>query len=153
MAAHRHRRAKPTASSRLLPNGRNRYGGHHARLYDWELQCAAYRSLGCQARCLLTELKALFNGRNNGQIAMSVREAMRRLGTGRKLAEKALAELQDRGFIKATVKGSFHCKARHATLWRLAEFDCDGQPASKEFMRWSPPAEKHGAPREHRRCS
>jgi GNAT superfamily N-acetyltransferase len=98
------------------------------------------RSLGNDARALLVELKALYNGRNNGELHMSVRETQQRLGVGRKLAEKALAELQDRGFIAVVQKGSFSCKVRFATTWRLTEHEHEGQPATKDFMRWASPA-------------
>ena len=47
----------------------------HVRLYAWELESHAYRSLGLGARCLLVELKALYNGANNGSLHMSIREA------------------------------------------------------------------------------
>src|SRR5918911_4926017 len=104
------------------------------------LNSPAYRSLGCEARALLVEMKALYNGRNNGELHMSVRQARKRLGVGRKLAEKALSELQDRGFVAVVQKGSFHCKVRFATTWRLTEYEFEGRSATKDFMRWTPPA-------------
>ena len=108
------KRAKPNASSRTLPNGRNKTEPF-VMLPRYMLNSPAYRSLGCEARALLVEMKALYNGRNNGELHMSVREAQKRLGVGRKLAEKALAELRDRGFIAVVQKGSFSCKMRFAT--------------------------------------
>ena len=124
------------------------------------LNSPAYRSLSCYARALLVELGALYNGRNNGELHMSVRQVRQRLGVGRKLAEKALAELQDRGFIEVVQKGSFRCKVRLATTWRLTEHEHEGRPAIKDSMRWpAPPAaakntvlpgDADGAPEGHR---
>ena len=150
------KRAKPAASSRTLPNGRNKTG-RFVKLEHYLLNSPAYRSLCCCARSLLVELYALYNGSNNGTLYMSVRQAQQRLGdVGRKAAEKAFNELQDRGFITVVQKGSFTCKVQLATTWRLTEHDCEGRPATKDFMRWTPPAaagKKHGAPQGHRRCS
>jgi len=134
------KRAKPAASSRTLPNGRNKTG-RFVKLEHYLLNSPAYRSLCCYARSLLVELYALYNGSNNGTLYMSVRQAQQRLGdVGRKAAEKAFNELQDRGFITVVQKGSFTCKVQLATTWRLTEHDCEGRPATKDFMRWTPPA-------------
>jgi hypothetical protein len=112
----------------------------HVRLYRWELQSAAYRSLSLRARCLLVELKALYNGSNNGELFLSVRDAAARLKTGLHQATAAFRELVDRGFIKPRQRGSFHWKQRHATSWLLTEYDDDmtGHEATKEFMKWQP---------------
>ena len=134
------KRAKPAASSRTLPNGRNKTG-RFVKLEHHLLNSPAYRSLCCYARSLLVELYALYNGSNNGTLYMSVRQAQQRLGdVGRKAAEKAFNELQDRGFITVVQKGSFTCKVQLATTWRLTEHDCEGRHATKDFMRWTPPA-------------
>ena len=40
--------------------------------------------------------------------------------------------------IAVSVRGRFERRDRHATEWRLTEFQCDatGELATKEFMRW-----------------
>jgi hypothetical protein len=112
----------------------------HVRLYRWELESAAYRSLSLYARCLLVELKALYNGTNNGELFLSVRRAAKRLNTGTHQATAAFRELEDRGFIKPRQRGSFQWKQRHATSWLLTEYDDDmtGHEATKDFMKWRP---------------
>ena len=112
----------------------------HVRLYRWELGSAAYRSLSLRARCLLVELKLLYNGSNNGELFLSVRAAAARLKTGLHQAMAAFRELEDRGFIKPRQRGSFQWKQRHATCWLLTEYDDDmtGHKATKEFMTWPP---------------
>ncbi|UEX78621.1 hypothetical protein [Sediminicurvatus halobius] len=110
----------------------------HVRLYRHELECEAYRSLSTDARALLVEFRALYDGREN-RVHMSIREAMRRLGVGRWRAEKALYELSDRGFIRLMEPGGFSRKVRHATVYALTNEpleDRDGATAPKDFMRW-----------------
>jgi hypothetical protein len=115
----------------------------HVRLYLYMLKSAAWCSLSCPARCLLIEMQALYNGTNNGELFMSVRSAATALGTGTKQASAAFRELADRGFIRATRKGSRtrRGEVRMATCWRLTEYDDDltGRQPSKEFMTWTPP--------------
>ncbi len=116
--------------------GRSTGGGKHVRLYIYELASPAYRSLGVAARALLIELRRRHNGANNGRIPLSVREAMTLLGVGRKATGRAFSELQDRGFVRVAVKGLF--TTREATRWTLTNEPVGGNPATKEFMRWSP---------------
>jgi len=117
----------------------------HVRIYKWELESAAYRSLDVYARALLIEFKGLYNGANNGELYMSVRDAAKRLGiTSKDYAAAALQQLEDRGFIVPTRKGSRTRRAETnlATSWRLTEYDDDltGRSATKDFMRWRPPS-------------
>ena len=100
-------------------NGRRKGEPKHIRHYEWMLASSAYRSLSCYARCLLVELYRRYNGGNNGEISMSVREAAELLGCNKDTALKAFRELEERGFIKSNVKGAFTLKERHATTWIL----------------------------------
>ena len=90
------------------------------------------------ARCLEMELKELYNGSNNGELYLSVREAAKRLGIANNTASNAFKELEEKGFIIPKQKGHFKLKTRHATSWILTEFECGGQAATKNFMRWKP---------------
>lgn len=111
----------------------------HVRLYRHELECEAYRSLSTDARALLIEFRALYDGRAN-LIHMSVREAMRRLDVGQRRAQRALWELLDRGFVRLIEPGGFKRKVRHATVYALTSEpleDRDGATAPKDYMRWS----------------
>ena len=113
----------------------------HVRLYGWLLRSSAYRSLSPYGRSLLVELYALYNGTNNGAVFLSVREAARRLGCAAGTAEKALGELQDRGFIAISQRGGFNLKSRHATTWRLTEYSVGDERPTKDFMSWIAPGE------------
>lgn len=125
--------------NKARPDGRSKYqSGKHVQLHEWMLQSAAYRSLSCYSRCLLVELGRIYNGSNNGWIALSVRDAAERLGVATNTALKAFRQLEDRGFIRPHEKGVFTRKDRHATTWVLTEHPYAGQVPTKEFMRWRP---------------
>jgi len=131
-------------------NGPGRSGGdgHHVRLYDWEINSDAYRSLSLGARCFLVELKALYAGNNNGRLFMSVREAAHRLNrpNGKNLAGRLFEELQEKGFIRANAVGAFSVKSDaiggRATSRILTEFALAGALPTKDFMRWRPGDER-----------
>ena len=109
------------------------------QLYFWEMECAAYRALSCYARALLLEIRKRYNRTNNGKIIMAVREAATLLGCHRDTAAKALQELQDKGWIRATQKGSFGCKIKLATTWRITNQPTGlglDTPATKEYATW-----------------
>jgi DNA-binding transcriptional MocR family regulator len=120
----------------MYANGRTKRGEPYVRHFRWQLNCPAWKSLSMTARCLEMELKALYNGINNGDLFLSVREAAKRLGVANNTAGKAFKELEERGFIRPKQRGSFDWKLRHATAWVLTEFEYANQPASKDFMKW-----------------
>lgn len=131
-------------------NSRRTRESPHVRLYDYELDSDAYRSLSPVARCLLVEMRALYKGQEN-RVYMSRREIERRLNVGKYLAEKARDELLDRGFIKVLVPGSFTQKNRHATEYALLNEPLDGESvARKDYMSWSCP-KNHGVDEQPRR--
>lgn len=119
--------------------GRSKGNDPHVRLYRWLHQSEAYQSLDCTARSLLVEFYALYNGTNNGELFLSVREAARRLGVAPNTAQKAIRALVGRGFIRPRQRGSFHHKGGPATQWILTEFEFAGEPGTKDFMRWRRP--------------
>ena len=123
---------------RVNKTGRSAGASRHVRLHHWLLDCAAWRDLAPASRALLVELYALYNGTNNGQLFMSVREAAKRISVSRNTGGKALLELQGHGFIRALEKGAFSLKSRHATRWVLTEFEHAGKLGTKDFMRWLP---------------
>jgi len=105
------------------------------------LESAAWRALTPAARATYIELAKLYNGRNNGWLALSVRDAAERCKINKDTAAKALAALQGAGFVECVIPGGFSRKVRHATEWRLTGERCDktGALPSKAFMRWRPP--------------
>jgi hypothetical protein len=149
------------AAKRDAPMSRKRHFGpteRYVRLRYWLLQSAAWQSLPAIARALYIELAMRYNGCNNGRIAYAVRQAAKALHISAQTAMRALQLLQDCGFIRCTYKGSFTLKtASLASEWRLTEYAADAPVpahATKDFMRWRPPApEAYAPPKSRRRLS
>lgn len=110
-------------------------GGRFVQLEYWTLRSNAWERLSLPGRCLFIELLQRYNGSNNGEISFSNREAVRKLGVGKNTATKLFRELEDFGFITASQRGSFDWKVRHATNWEITNFDRNGRPATRDFMR------------------
>jgi hypothetical protein len=114
----------------------------HVRLYHWLTDTDAWKSLNANSRAIYIEIARRYagGGTNNGRIPYSVREAADALKIGKSTAQRALRDLENRGFIVATWRGHFDRKARHASEWRLTEFGCDvtNALATKDFARWKP---------------
>ena len=60
---------------------------------------------------------------------------------GKDTAARALVELQQRGFLKATKRGAFSLKTRHASEWMLTAHvsDISSHAATKDYEQWQPP--------------
>src|SRR6266404_2671330 len=76
----------------------------------WLFDSLAWRSLPSNARALYLRLARQYNGRNNGHISYSVRQASQDLNIGKTAAVGAFQALEDRGFIVCTKKGAFSWK-------------------------------------------
>lgn len=103
---------------------------------------AAWLALSSGAGWLLIDIWRRHNGRNNGDILYTQRDAMRRFGCSSHTAVRWFYELEAKGFIIATRRGSFQVKsgafAGRATTWRLTMLPCNGQPAAHDYLQWSP---------------
>ncbi|QBK30779.1 hypothetical protein [Roseitalea porphyridii] len=118
---------------------KKRRGTRFVMLEDWFLRTEAWRSLSPVARAAYVEFADRFNGSNNGHLAMAVRSLADAINVGKSTAERALAELLERGFIEVTQASSFNVKTRLATEYRLTAHFCNrtNQPASKRFREWT----------------
>ena len=118
-------------------------------LFHWEMDCAAYKDLGANARAVYAAIKRRYNGSNNGFITYSIRQAAEELKIGKSTSALAFDDLQSHGFIVVEQRGHFHwkinpngSKIRPASEWRLTIYDNDrssspaSTPATKDFMRW-----------------
>jgi hypothetical protein len=99
-------------------------GGFVALPYD-VLDSPGYRSTSPPARAVLIVLARRFTGRNNGALALSVRDAASEANVSPATASRALQELDDAGLIEMVDKGSFTHHRRLATTWRLNWRTCD----------------------------
>lgn len=120
--------------------GRSKTGGAFVMLPNYLLDSPAWRALSTQARALYIELRRRYNGRNNGQIALSVRDGADLCRMNRDTVASSFKALESLGFVELATPGSFSRKVRHAAEWRLTTDICDatGAVPSKAFMRWRP---------------
>lgn len=122
------------------PKRKPKIGDAHVRLYGYELNSPAYRTLNVDARALLIEFRALFSGGEN-RIFLSLRQMMVRLGIGQRRAEHARDALLERGWIRVIELGGFSRKTKIATVYALMNEPLenrDGTTAPKDYMRWQP---------------
>lgn len=100
----------------------------------------AYRCLSGNGAKLLLHLAAMENGKNNGELFLSVRDAARAMNVGDiKTGARVLRELKDFGFIVPTRMGSFRVKGGDATCWRLTWLPVrDRSCATHDYRQWQP---------------
>ncbi len=96
----------------------------------------AWRSLSGPAVKVWVELRSRFNGRNNGDLSLSLDEAARLLGIGKTTALRAFAELEAKGFIKMTRRGQWY--GRMATTWAVTDRSHKGHLPSRDWKNWTP---------------
>ena len=122
---------------------RKKYNGpRFAALYDWEMKLPAYRLMSVYGRALLMEFRMAYTGHNNGEIVMSIRQAAELLNCNKDTAAKYLAELEEKGWIHQTSKGSFSQKTdKTASTWRITNQPIGlgvDTPETKEYAHWKP---------------
>jgi hypothetical protein len=117
--------------------GRNDGEGQYAILSYALLQSHAWRNLSGAAVKVWLEVRARYNGSNNGKLTLSGDEAARILHIGKATVMRALTELQAKGFLVMKERGRWY--GRQATTWRVTEKPCDGHPATNDWKRWRPP--------------
>ena len=145
------RKRRPRRGRRHDNKGRSLGVPRFVKLEHWFLGTPAWQSLQPAPRVLYVALAQRYNGSNNGEISMSVREAARLLHIAKDTATKAFRELEYKGFIKCRKCGSFNYKLRHASIWILTEHPLPGDFATKEFASWRPENSKDG-PNPMTRC-
>jgi hypothetical protein len=134
------RKARKNNGRKVNKTGRSQTEGRFILLGLWLFDSPAYRSLSVVARCLYDELKRSYNGSNNGDVFLSVRDAAKKLHVGKSTASEAFKELEERGFTRLKRKGAFNLKsdARRgmASTWILTEYEHANKLATKDFMHW-----------------
>ena len=122
-------------------------GPSFVQLHIWLLRSPAWRDLSPNARCVYLGLKERYNGRNNGEIAFSAREAGAVINASHHTGNRALAELAEHGFVLVTEQSNFDRKVKVARQYLLTEARDDRPGVSplsmKNFMRWQPENPKH----------
>jgi len=106
-------------------------------LENYIFDSSAYRTLKPGPRALLWEIIRRFNGSNNGQIGLGVREAAKSLSVSKDTASSYFLTLIEHGFIRSTHPGGFNMKdpsSRRATEWRLTWKPTDSITPTKDFL-------------------
>lgn len=124
--------------SRRTPKGSRKHGGTHwVQLPEWLLKTEAWQSLTGNARALYIELKRRYKGGNNGRIQLSHREAAQLLNMHRNSMGALFHQLEDKGFIYMLEGHHLGPSGIGETArWALDEYNIDGKPALKRFLRW-----------------
>lgn len=122
---------------------RKRSAARFVQIPEWLQASEAWATLPPGPRALYVELKRRFNGKNNGEIYFSHRDAAAALGVHRNTVGPWFRALEERGFI-------FMTQAPHlgpagigqASVWGLSEAPTlDGKPARKTFLKFKTPAQ------------
>ena len=122
----------------MAKNDRRRHEPRHIRVYHSMMDTPAWLDLSGNAVKLLLKLSALNNGRNNGEIFLSCRNAAEQIGVGKKCAVRLFHELEEHGFIEATERGYFSVKQGPATSWRLTwQPTYSGRAPTNDYRNWS----------------
>ena len=111
--------------------------GQFFRTYKEIFESNAFRSLDCNARCLLHELHALYIPSRNEDVFLSTRDSARRLGIHPDTARKAFYALEAKGFIKLTRGGLW--QQRLAREWRLTFESYRNREPSDEWAQYHEP--------------
>lgn len=126
----------------VTKRGRERGKGERfIRLNHALLKTEAWGSLTCAQRCVYLALCMVYNGFNNGQIGLSVRQAAKLANCNKDTAAAALKTLETRGFIERMTPGAFSLKIRHSALYRLTHLpveDAPQIPATCDYRTWRP---------------
>jgi len=115
-----------------------RGAGRHVQLPEYLQATEAWATLKPGPRALYIELKRLFNGRNNGRIILSQRDAAKAINVNRNTVGGYFAELEARGLIEMTERPHLGPSGvGKAAIWALQELPMsDGKPAQRGFVLW-----------------
>ncbi len=120
-------------------------GAKHVRLHETLLRTDAWKALSANAKVMLIEIMRIHNGSNNGYIVLGVRAAAARLGCANNTAQKALKDLQEKGFLKRVNRGYFGLGDRESSTWRLTIFGTsNNKRPTAEFMTWKADQKEEG---------
>lgn len=123
--------------------GRSKSSGRFVQIHHFLMETRAWRDLNPAERTVYLEVAKLYDGANNGWLALSVRDAADRCNINKDTAGKCFHRLEKLGFLDLVTPGGFTRKVRHAAEWRLTQHRCDksGAPPSKRFQSWRPEAD------------
>ncbi|WP_341861314.1 helix-turn-helix domain-containing protein [Gymnodinialimonas sp. 57CJ19] len=102
------------------------------------LKSEAWRSLSGAAIKVWFELHTRYHGGNNGNVRLSMNEAVKALGISKGTAQRAFVELQDKGFIALHQPGNWYGRKAHE--WRITTKKMQtvkgAKNASNDWAKW-----------------
>lgn len=122
----------------------------HVRRYHSLLRSLAYVGLNPNARALLEQLQMMHDGKNNGELVLSVRDAAALMGVvDTHAATRAFNDLVEHGFIRPTSAAAFSIKVQHARTWRLTfePVTAKSQAPTNDYLQWAPAPKSAAAKR------
>jgi hypothetical protein len=122
----------PRRHAKRGKNKRERF----VQLPHWIMNSPAWARLKPVERCVWLEAVRVYDGQNNGSLALPSRSLADRLGVKHTTVVRALQTLVTLGFIEVTRRSEFS-KKRRAAEYRVTHLHCDrtNTLASKQFMR------------------
>lgn len=114
-------------SRKVNNNGRSKGGDRYVVLSHPILISQAWLDLPPPACKILIDMRRRFNGYNNGDITLSVREAAIAGNCGKSSAQRHLESLIRHGFIALNIKGKM--RNRNASTWFLTTENSDHDPS------------------------
>ena len=118
--------------------GRSIGSERYLRLPHYLLKSAAWQSLDPIARSLFVEVAQRYNGQNNGEIGLGVREAGTALHVRPQTAGRAFDTLVATGFLHIARDSAFNVKSKLSREWTVTLFPRGDNRATNEFMYWRP---------------
>jgi hypothetical protein len=100
----------------------------------------AWRSLSGSAVKAYVELRRRYNGGNNGDLSLSLNEGAVLLGLGKATVMRSLDELERKGFIKMTERGSWY--GRRATTYAASDRMHGTHSPTNGWKAWRSPKPK-----------
>lgn len=112
----------------------------HARIYRHWMDLPAWTTLTPLAQALITNLITRYRPHEPNLFELSDRTVTTLVRCARNTARKALHDLEDRGWLRVVRVGRMSGpKAKRASVYVLTAFPAEaGEPATKEFLRWTP---------------
>ncbi len=103
----------------------------------WMMDTFAWSRLTPNDRAVFEEALYIYNGANNGYLALPCRALAGRIGISKDSVSRSIQNLMTYGFLRLMQAGSFTLKSRRAAEYCLTHLPCNRttQPASKEFSR------------------
>ncbi|KAE9625941.1 helix-turn-helix domain-containing protein [Parasedimentitalea maritima] len=118
--------------------GKRSHDGQYIPLPYAQLKSSAWRSLSGAAVKVWFELHTRFNGGNNGNVRLSMNEAVKLLHISKGTAQSAFVELEEKGFIALHNPGNWYSRRAHEWLLttKAMQTQKGNQPPSNDWLSW-----------------